>query len=110
MIAKQKPRSASNQQSRKQYKKNKNASLSKRKQEKEADATTRKEKRGKRKRRSTRRIFPIWLRLIIFSLLCTGALIIGLIIGYAILGDGSPKDILKIDAWQHIIDIVKKDK
>jgi len=55
-----------------------------------------------------RRIFPIWLRIIIVLLICAVALLAGLMIGYGILGDGNPTDALKIDTWQHIIDIVTK--
>jgi|SRR5690625_184919 len=55
-----------------------------------------------------RRVFPIWLRIIVMSLLCAIALIIGAMIGYSILGDGSARDVLEKGTWQHIIDIVKR--
>ncbi|QHE53772.1 DNA-directed RNA polymerase subunit beta [Pontibacillus sp. HMF3514] len=55
-----------------------------------------------------RRILPIWLRIIIVLVICAVALLAGLMIGYGIIGDGNPTDALKIDTWQHIIDIVTK--
>lgn len=59
-------------------------------------------------KRPRRRIFPIWLRLIVVFLLAIGALLVGLMIGYGLLGDGVPRDALKLETWQHIIDIVTK--
>lgn len=55
-----------------------------------------------------RRVFPIWLRLIVILILVILSLILGLIIGYGVIGDGSPMDVLKLETWQHIIDIVNK--
>lgn len=110
MNAKQKPSVVSQEQTRKQLKETKKRPFSLRKKKKESVENSNKRTKRKKKRRSMRRILPIWLRLIIFILLCGGALIIGLMIGYGILGDGSPKDVLKVEAWQHIIDIVKKEK
>ncbi|WP_240189876.1 DNA-directed RNA polymerase subunit beta [Bacillus sp. P14.5] len=31
-------------------------------------------------------------------------------IGYGVIGDGKPMDVLDKSTWQHIIDIVLKDK
>lgn len=62
----------------------------------------------KKNRKPRRRIFPIWARLIVVVFLSGIALIGGLMFGYGILGDGTPLDALKIETWQHIIDIVKK--
>ncbi|QGM31280.1 DNA-directed RNA polymerase subunit beta [Bacillus sp. N3536] len=51
------------------------------------------------------RMFPIWLRiLIVIALFCISA-IAGLMIGYGVIGDGEPKDALKWETYQHIIDI-----
>lgn len=61
-------------------------------------------------RKPRRRIFPIWLRLIVILSLCIVALLGGLMIGYGILGDGVAADALKWETWQHIIDIVKKNE
>lgn len=97
-----------NNQSRKKYKQskkqlhNRDESAHSRKQRKHL----RKEEK-KKNRKPRRRIFPIWARIIVILLLCCVALIGGLMFGYGILGDGSPLDALKIETWQHIIDIVK---
>lgn len=77
-------------------------------------AHSRKQERMKRNetknknRKPRRRIFPIWFRIIVISLLAILALLIGMMIGYGILGDGSPADALKFETWKHILDIVNK--
>lgn len=81
--------------------------ISKSKQSKKQERLKRKRERLAG-RKARRRIFPIWLRLIVISLLCVVALVGGLMVGYGILGDGAAKDALKWETWQHIIDIVKK--
>lgn len=63
-------------------------------------------KKEREEKRAVRRIFPIWLRLIVIALLCLLAVIIGLVVGYSILGDGEPLDVLRFDFWQRIIDII----
>lgn len=55
-----------------------------------------------------RRIIPIWVRIIIVLLLCAGALALGAMVGYGIIGNGSPKDVFLKETWQHIIDFVTK--
>ncbi|APC49720.1 DNA-directed RNA polymerase subunit beta [Virgibacillus halodenitrificans] len=62
----------------------------------------------KNNKRPRLRVFPIWLRIIVVLLLCAIALTAGLMIGYGVIGDGTPTDALKKDTWQHIIDIVTK--
>lgn len=74
------------------------------------DSAVKKDVSEKKARKPRRRIFPIWLRIIVVLMLSALALIIGAIIGYGVLGDGSPLDVLKIETWQHIIDIVKKEQ
>ena len=76
------------------------------KQQDEAE-TTKSKKRFKRYR--TRR-FPIYLRIIVVLVLLIISLLLGLIVGYAFFGDGSVTDALKIDTYQHIFDIVNKEK
>ncbi|MGD6966598.1 DNA-directed RNA polymerase subunit beta [Rossellomorea vietnamensis] len=56
------------------------------------------------------RLLPIWLRVLLFIILLAGSLIGGAMVGYAVIGDGKPMDVLEKSTWQHIIDIVKKDK
>lgn len=51
------------------------------------------------------RMFPIWLRIILCIILLVGAAAAGLMVGYGVLGDGAPKDALKWETYQHILDI-----
>ncbi|PXW92035.1 DNA-directed RNA polymerase subunit beta [Streptohalobacillus salinus] len=75
------------------------------KEEKKAE---RKAKRQAHKEKyAVRRIFPIWLRIIVIVLLSILALIIGLIVGYSVLGNGEPLDVLKFEFWQHVLDIIQ---
>ncbi|RCW77416.1 DNA-directed RNA polymerase subunit beta [Saliterribacillus persicus] len=74
------------------------------KDEKAEKKQSRQEK--KQQKKAIRRVIPIWLKLLILIVLCLFALLIGLIVGFSILGDGSPLDVLRIETWQHIIDIV----
>lgn len=80
-----------------------------------ASAHTRRQQRLKRKeerkrfKKPKRRIFPIWLRIIIVLICCVVALAGGLMVGFGIIGNGHPTDALKIETWQHIIDFVIKD-
>jgi len=70
-----------------------------------------KQKEEKKKNKIPRkRIFPIPLRIIVVLLLAGLALMIGLMIGYGVLGDGNPSDVLQKETWQHIIDIVVKEE
>lgn len=53
------------------------------------------------------RLIPIWLRVILVVLLLFCVSIIGLVIGYSVLGTGEALDVLKWGTWQHIIDIIR---
>jgi hypothetical protein len=55
------------------------------------------------------RMVPIWLRLVIVAVLIVVSIVTGAMIGYGVIGDGQPLDVLKPSTWQHIIDIVEKD-
>ncbi|MBY7144701.1 DNA-directed RNA polymerase subunit beta [Virgibacillus sp. NKC19-3] len=63
----------------------------------------------KKQTKPRRRLFPIWLRIIVVLLLAIAALMAGLMIGYGLLGDGNPLDVLRIETWQHIIDFVMQE-
>lgn len=79
---------------------------------KQAETTKKREVEDSENLRDKRpriRIFPIWLRIIIVIILAIFALVGGLMIGYGIIGDGNPIDVLKVETWQHIIDIVIKE-
>lgn len=101
-----------NVQSRQQYKRNKkNQQTNVKTTSAHSRRQRRLEKKAAKKQNKTpmRRIFPIWLRLIVVAALCVLALIVGLMIGYGILGDGTPSDVLQKETWKHIIDLIKKD-
>lgn len=59
-------------------------------------------------RRPKIRIIPIWLRLLLVLMLGAAALLGGTMIGYGVIGDGQPTDVMEWSTWQHIIDLVKK--
>jgi len=46
------------------------------------------------------------VRFLLVPALCLGALLIGLAIGYSIIGDGSAADVLKLSTWKHLYDLV----
>ncbi|AQU80291.1 hypothetical protein AJGP001_13855 [Planococcus faecalis] len=52
------------------------------------------------------RLFPIWLRIIIVIVLIALAVVLGVMIGFGVIGDGEPADALKWETWQHIVDIM----
>lgn len=56
------------------------------------------------------RLFPIWLRIILVLLILAVAMVLGVMVGYGVLGDGEPSDALKWSTWQHIIDIISGKK
>lgn len=111
------PINQSQEQSRKAYKQ---AKKRKKQQPAETEKTTSEkhtrkqykqhQKAEKKKQiKPRRRVFPIWLRLIVVILLAAAALMAGLMIGYGLLGDGNPLDALRLETWQHLIDIVMQE-
>lgn len=54
------------------------------------------------------RLIPIWLRVILLVIFTGVFLVAGAAVGYGVLGDGSPGDVLKGSTWTHIIDLVEK--
>lgn len=52
------------------------------------------------------RLIPIWLRIIIVLLLLIIAAASGLMIGFGVIGSGQPLDALKMETWQHMLDII----
>lgn len=55
------------------------------------------------------RLVPIWLRIVAIIALVMLAFIIGSMIGYGVLGDGNPTDVLQKSTWTSITDLVNKD-
>jgi len=65
-------------------------------------------KKQKRPKAPIRRIFPIWLRLIVIFLLAVFALILGMIVRYTILGDETDAlEVLTFDFWKKVLNIIK---
>ncbi|MBP1971681.1 lipid-binding SYLF domain-containing protein [Virgibacillus natechei] len=106
------PKNESEYQSRKAYKQSKKEQDPIEDEQVDSESQTRKEQKQKQKEEKEqnklprRRIFPIWLRIIVIVIIAAGALIAGLMIGYGVIGDGNPIDALDVDTWQHLIDIV----
>lgn len=74
------------------------------------EASNKKERRHKKRKQKYRiRAFPIWLRVIVVLILAIVALILGLMVGYGVIGDGNATDVLKQETWQHIVDIISKE-
>lgn len=84
-------------------------SLKEENQEEIAIETTEKT-RLKKKRRYRIRKFPIWLRMIVVLAFFAVALAVGLMVGYGVIGDGNAADVFQKSTWQHIGDIVNKEK
>ncbi|WP_100405694.1 DNA-directed RNA polymerase subunit beta [Bacillus solitudinis] len=76
-----------------------------------AKAETREAKKAEKRKRGSKklriRLIPIWLRLIIVIVLVGGSLLLGLMLGYGILGGGTPADALKPETWYHILDLMR---
>lgn len=72
------------------------------------EASNSRTKQVKSKRKYRKRKFPILARVIVILALLSFSLILGLMFGYGVIGDGEPKDVLNRETWQHIFDIVKK--
>ncbi|MFC7751178.1 DNA-directed RNA polymerase subunit beta [Paenibacillus thermoaerophilus] len=49
------------------------------------------------------------LRTLLIPLLCLTALIAGLLIGYAVVGDQPAGDVFKWGTWQHLFDLIFAD-
>lgn len=52
------------------------------------------------------RLVPIWLRIVLFLLLCIIVTAIGIVFGYSVIGEGESGDALKWSTWKHILDIM----
>jgi hypothetical protein len=71
-------------------------------------------KEPKKSKRS--RSIPSWLRTmfrstryLIIPVLCLAAIVVGLYIGYSVVGDGEGADVWKLETWKHLIDLVFAD-
>ncbi|MCM3540296.1 DNA-directed RNA polymerase subunit beta [Priestia endophytica] len=60
-------------------------------------------------RKNRVKLFPLWLRVMIVSVLMTVSALIGVVVGYAFIGDGSVFDALKPSTWNHIMEFIVKE-
>lgn len=49
----------------------------------------------------------LW-RIILFLLLVVLFFVVGLVIGYAVIGKGNFWEVLSVDTWRHIVELVTK--
>lgn len=63
----------------------------------------------KGKKRIRIRLIPIWIRVLLVLIFMVVSAIVGVIVGYAVIGDGKASDALDNSTWQHIIDLVEKE-
>lgn len=68
-------------------------------------------KQAKKEKKLTKgriRYIPVWLRVILIAIICGVAFIVGLTVGYGVVGDGSePKDVLNRELWDHILKYIR---
>ena len=66
--------------------------------------------KGKTSRRQYKKknedTIPIWLRFLLLCSISFVAVLGGAVIGYGLVGDGSPLDALRFDTWKHIVDLI----
>ncbi len=72
-----------------------------------AAAKERRIEKKARRRRPRIRLIPIWLRFIIAVVLIGGSFLLGLIVGYGVIGDGDPAEAVKPHIWYHILDMIQ---
>ena len=68
------------------------------------------EKLADNRKRIRVRLIPIWLRLVLVTLLIVASLLSGTMVGYGVIGSGKPFDALKKSTWTHITDLINKEK
>lgn len=71
-----------------------------------APSNTEKQKRERKNKKVRVRLIPIWLRLVMIAFLLFLSITVGAMIGYGVLGDGHPLDVLKKSTWQQIANLV----
>ncbi|MDG5787284.1 DNA-directed RNA polymerase subunit beta [Evansella sp. AB-P1] len=70
---------------------------------KEKEASVKKVKRGRI------RIIPVWIRVVFVLALFAGSLIVGVMVGFGIVGEGEPMDVLNRDTWYQLYDLIYLD-
>ncbi|MET3684242.1 hypothetical protein ABID56_002368 [Alkalibacillus flavidus] len=65
-------------------------------------------KEEKKKRKGRVRYLPVWLRFLLVIVLSAAALVLGLMVGYGIVGEGDdPSGALDPDMWQRMYDYIR---
>lgn len=77
-----------------------------RKAKREVRKAKRLEKKAKRQQSWGWRIFRLIFHILWLPVLLVGGLAGGLIIGYTVIGGGSPLDVFGRELWQHLYDII----
>jgi hypothetical protein len=67
-----------------------------------------KKDRRQRPKKIRIRLIPIWLRLLIILFLVIASALVGIVVGFGVIGNGNPLDAFHKETWQHIIDIINK--
>ncbi|GAF15413.1 hypothetical protein JCM19045_4778 [Bacillus sp. JCM 19045] len=81
-----------------------------RRKAREAEEAEAKERENPPVKKQRIRLIPIWLRLIIITVLAGAALILGMVIGFGVVGDGENMwDVLNPDLWYNLIDTIRGD-
>lgn len=65
------------------------------------------EKTTRKQKRQSVRKYPIRLRMAIFLVLSFIAVLVGTMIGYSVLGDGSAFSVFRPSTWTHIFDLYR---
>jgi Na+-transporting methylmalonyl-CoA/oxaloacetate decarboxylase beta subunit len=68
-----------------------------------------KEEQVKKTERIRVRIIPIWARILLVLVFMAVSALVGIVIGYGVIGSGNPADAFDQSTWQHIIDLVEKE-
>lgn len=100
-----------NQLSREEYRKNRIAAMEEEEavRGKQPKASKDQEKQAEI-RKTRKRRFPIWLRLIAIIVLMVISVVVGAVIGYSVVGDGDAGDVFNKETWTHISDLVNQKK
>ncbi|MDQ0160514.1 DNA-directed RNA polymerase subunit beta [Alkalibacillus salilacus] len=65
-------------------------------------------KKNKKKRKGRVRYLPVWLRFLLVIILAIVATILGLMVGYGVVGEGDdPSSVLDPDLWQNMYDYIR---
>ena len=68
-----------------------------------------KEKQSSSTKRIRLRLIPIWLRVIMVTVLFLLSTTVGAAIGYGVLGSGKVSDVFYKSTWTHVMDLVEHE-